>query len=141
LVTSQPRATDYSTLDEALASRGTKPVAHLDSARLEVLLLDCIEDGKPHLRGQRIGNMPGRMEKAFLVAVALDRFGGHHGGERHSAQGLRAKDQKPHVFELPGIRGGHSYDAIEDIAPSYVGDIMDTLHRGLSCSADFARAG
>src|SRR5262245_5584826 len=64
---------------------GAKSLAHLDRTRLEIPLLDHIENRETHVRGQRIGDMRGRMQKALRVAVTLDRFGGYHGGKRHTA--------------------------------------------------------
>src|SRR6185295_18700162 len=52
-----------------------------------------------------------------------------------------AQDQKLHVFELPGIRGGDSYDAIKDIAAVYVGEIMDTYAEGPVLVAGFCMGG
>jgi thioesterase domain-containing protein len=46
-----------------------------------------------------------------------------------------------HVFELPGIRGGRSYDAIEDIAAVYVGEIMETYPEGPVLLAGFCMGG
>jgi thioesterase domain-containing protein len=52
-----------------------------------------------------------------------------------------APDQRLQVFELPGIRGGHSYDAIEDIAAVYIGEIMDTHPEGPVLLAGFCMGG
>jgi thioesterase domain-containing protein len=56
-------------------------------------------------------------------------------------RGAFAQDQRLHVFELPGIRGGHSHDAIEDIAAVYVGEIMETYPEGPVLLAGFCMGG
>jgi thioesterase domain-containing protein len=40
------------------------------------------------------------------------------------------EDQEFHVFELPGLRGGRSYDRIEDIAAVYVEQLVERCPRG-----------
>ncbi|MGH6825078.1 alpha/beta fold hydrolase [Methyloceanibacter sp.] len=40
------------------------------------------------------------------------------------------EDQEFHVFELPGIRGGQSYDRIEDIAAVYVAQLVERHPQG-----------
>jgi thioesterase domain-containing protein len=56
-------------------------------------------------------------------------------------RGALAQGQRLHVFELPGIRGGRSYDAIEDIAAVYVGEIMETYPEGPVLLAGFCMGG
>jgi thioesterase domain-containing protein len=40
------------------------------------------------------------------------------------------EDQVFHLFELPGIRGGRSYDRLEDIAAVYVAQLVEGYPRG-----------
>jgi thioesterase domain-containing protein/acyl carrier protein len=51
-------------------------------------------------------------------------------------QGL-AEGQKFRMFELPGIRGGHSYDRIEDIAEAYIGQLTAEYPQGPVLLASF----
>ena len=48
------------------------------------------------------------------------RASGRNGGE----------DQEFHLFELPGLRGGPSYDRIEDIAAVYVAQLVERYPQG-----------
>ena len=51
----------------------------------------------------------------------------------HPQPGFRqafAEGQELCVFELPGLRGGKSYDRVEDIAASYVARIIDRQPEG-----------
>jgi thioesterase domain-containing protein len=47
------------------------------------------------------------------------------------------KDQQFYLFELPGMRGGQSYDRIEDIAAVYVAEITERYPRGPILIASF----
>ena len=40
------------------------------------------------------------------------------------------EEQEFHLFELPGIRGGKSYDRLEDIAAVYVAQLVERYPRG-----------
>jgi thioesterase domain-containing protein len=40
------------------------------------------------------------------------------------------ESQEFHLFELPGIRGGQSYDRLEDIAAVYVAQLVERYPRG-----------
>jgi thioesterase domain-containing protein/acyl carrier protein len=55
-------------------------------------------------------------------------------------QGL-AEGQKFRMFELPGIRGGHSYDRIEDIAEAYIGQLTAEYPEGPVLLASFCGGG
>jgi thioesterase domain-containing protein len=44
--------------------------------------------------------------------------------------GVFPEDQSMHTFELPGLRGGTSYDRVEDIATAYVGEIEQLYPEG-----------
>ena len=52
-----------------------------------------------------------------------------------------AEGQKLRVFELPGIRGGHSHDRIEDIAGTYVGQLNVEYPEGPVLLASFCAGG
>ena len=52
-----------------------------------------------------------------------------------------AGDQKMRIFELPGIRGGPSYDRIEDIAEAYIGQITAEYPQGPVLLASFCAGG
>ena len=41
-----------------------------------------------------------------------------------------AEGQKLRIFELPGLRGGHCYDRLEDIAAVYVAEILEDYPHG-----------
>lgn len=45
--------------------------------------------------------------------------------------------QELHVFELPGIRGGQSYDQVEDIAAAYVAQLIERYPQGPILLASF----
>jgi thioesterase domain-containing protein len=48
-----------------------------------------------------------------------------------------ADDQTLHMFELPGIRGGHYFDRIEDIAAAYVAELEHHYKEGPIFLASF----
>jgi acyl carrier protein len=52
-----------------------------------------------------------------------------------------AGGQKMRVFELPGIRGGHSHDRIEDIADAYIGQLTAEYPEGPVLLASFCAGG
>jgi acyl carrier protein len=52
-----------------------------------------------------------------------------------------ADGQKLRIFELPGIRGGHSHDRIEDIADAYIGQINAEYPQGPVLLASFCAGG
>jgi thioesterase domain-containing protein/acyl carrier protein len=52
-----------------------------------------------------------------------------------------AEDQKLHMFELPGLRGGRCYDYVEDIAAVYVAQLLDKYPRGPILLAAFCAGG
>jgi thioesterase domain-containing protein/acyl carrier protein len=52
-----------------------------------------------------------------------------------------ADGQRLRMFELPGIRGGHSYDRIEDIAEAYIGQLNDEYPEGPVLLASFCAGG
>jgi thioesterase domain-containing protein len=52
-----------------------------------------------------------------------------------------AEGQELYVFELPGIRGGQSYDRIEDIAAVYVSQLVARYPQGPICLAAFCTTG
>lgn len=52
-----------------------------------------------------------------------------------------AGGQKLRMFELPGIRGGHSYDRIEDIAEAYIGQLTAEYPQGPVLLASFCAGG
>jgi thioesterase domain-containing protein len=52
-----------------------------------------------------------------------------------------AEGQKLRMFELPGLRGGRSYDTIEDIAGVYVAQLLDEYPRGPILLASFCAGG
>ena len=52
-----------------------------------------------------------------------------------------ADDQKLIMFELPGIRGGRSYERIEDIAAIYVGQLAEEYPQGPILLAAFCKIG
>ena len=52
-----------------------------------------------------------------------------------------AGGQKMRMFELPGIRGGHSHDRIEDIADAYIGQLTVEYPEGPVLLASFCAGG
>jgi thioesterase domain-containing protein/acyl carrier protein len=52
-----------------------------------------------------------------------------------------AGGQKLRMFELPGIRGGHSYERIEDIADAYIGQLTAEYPQGPILLASFCAGG
>jgi thioesterase domain-containing protein/acyl carrier protein len=52
-----------------------------------------------------------------------------------------ARGQKMRMFELPGIRGGHSHDRIEDIADAYIGQLTAEYPEGPVLLASFCAGG
>jgi thioesterase domain-containing protein/acyl carrier protein len=52
-----------------------------------------------------------------------------------------AEGQKLRMFELPGIRGGHSHDRIEDIAGAYIGQLNGEYPEGPVLLASFCAGG
>ena len=52
-----------------------------------------------------------------------------------------AEGQKLRLFELPGLRGGRSYDSVEDIAGVYVAQLLDEYPRGPILLAAFCAGG
>jgi thioesterase domain-containing protein/acyl carrier protein len=52
-----------------------------------------------------------------------------------------ADGQKLRIFELPGIRGGHSHDRIEDIADAYIGQLTAEYPEGPVLLASFCAGG
>jgi thioesterase domain-containing protein len=49
--------------------------------------------------------------------------------------------QKLHIFELPGLHGGHCYDRIEDIAAVYVAQLTEAHPKGPILLAAFCAGG
>src|SRR5262245_34002608 len=52
-----------------------------------------------------------------------------------------AEGQKLHIFELPGLHGGHCYDRIEDIAAVYVAELTEAHPKGPVLLAAFCAGG
>ena len=48
----------------------------------------------------------------------------------HEFMAVLPEDQPMHAFELPGLRGGKSYDRIEDIAAAYVAELEQVHPEG-----------
>ena len=102
-----------------------------------------IEHGSP----RKIATL---LEVKSTEAAALVSVGGHNRPPIfmvHGRDGLTfptadfrralADGQKLHMFELPGIRGGHSYDQIEDIAVAYVAQLVENYREGPIFLASF----
>jgi thioesterase domain-containing protein len=52
-----------------------------------------------------------------------------------------APGQKLHMFELPGLRGGHCYERVEDIAGVYVDQLLQEYPKGPVLLAAFCAGG
>ena len=86
--------------------------------------------------------------KAPIVAEAKTRppifvVHGRRGYTMPTPQFLQAlaEGQKLRMFELPGIRGGQSYDRIEDIADAYIGQLTAEYPEGPILLASFCAGG
>jgi thioesterase domain-containing protein len=52
-----------------------------------------------------------------------------------------AEGQKLHIFELPGLHGGHCYESVEDIAGVYVAQLTEAHPKGPVLLAAFCAGG
>jgi thioesterase domain-containing protein len=91
-----------------------------------------IEHGSPRRIAGLLGAKPGQPAAGKATRPPIFLVHGRMGFTLPQP-GFRqafAEGQELYVFELPGLRGGQSYDRVEDIAASYVARIVDRQPEG-----------
>jgi thioesterase domain-containing protein/acyl carrier protein len=99
----------------------------------------CSEEGKASKPKGRAA-APGADPQARPPIFVVHGRGGYTLPETKFCQAL-AEGQKLRMFELPGLRGGRSYERIEDIAEIYMRQIATEYPRGPILLASFCAGG